>query len=311
MTMKTKIFLPFFLLALLIVPTLASTLTVTTDADIYSPGDTIFVTGSAVPNTDVTIQLFNPNNELVDITYVRSGADGSYATSFKLPSVMPMDKWILGTYTVKAFMAGQTVTKTITVQLRIIVIGKVVDSAGIGIPGATVTIGAVSVTTGADGSFTVGLPAEGTYTMKITKAGYYAYTATVTATAVRPTNVGTITLMSLEDKIASLEKQISDLNALIIRLNSSLDSANKEISSLKAALDSASKDISILKDQVRTLQGIAVTVSDLQKAASSLDASVKALQATVAQLPAFYALAFIGIVIAIIAIVLVYRKIAK
>ncbi|MDH5807197.1 MAG: carboxypeptidase regulatory-like domain-containing protein [Candidatus Methanomethylicaceae archaeon] len=301
--MKTKIFSPFFLL-LLITPILASTLTITTDANVYSPGDTIIVTGSAIPNADVTIQLFNPNNELVDIVIVKSGSDGSYATSFKLPSTMPMDKWIFGTYTVKAFMAGQTATKTITVQLRIIVTGKVVDSTGAPISGATVTIDTVSATTGVDGSFTIGLPAEGTYTMKITKTGYYAYTAKVTATADKPTNVGTITLVSLEDMIAILQKQVNDLNA-------SLDSANKEISSLKTALESANKEISTLKDQVKTLQGIATTVSDLQKAASSLDASVKALQATVAQLPAFYALAFIGIVIAIIAIVLVYRKIAK
>ncbi|MEM4479363.1 MAG: carboxypeptidase regulatory-like domain-containing protein [Candidatus Methanomethylicaceae archaeon] len=301
--MKTKIFSPFFLL-LLITPILASTLTITTDANVYSPGDTIIVTGSAIPNADVTIQLFNPNNELVDIVIVKSGSDGSYATSFKLPSTMPMDKWIFGTYTVKAFMAGQTATKTITVQLRIIVTGKVVDSTGAPISGATVTIGTVSATTGVDGSFTIGLPTEGTYTMKITKTGYYAYTAKVTATADKPTNVGTITLVSLEDMIAILQKQVNDLNA-------SLDSANKEISSLKTALESANKEISTLKDQVKTLQGIATTVSDLQKAASSLDASVKALQATVAQLPAFYALAFIGIVIAIIAIVLVYRKIAK
>ncbi|MCS7097755.1 MAG: carboxypeptidase regulatory-like domain-containing protein [Candidatus Methanomethyliaceae archaeon] len=308
--MKAKIFLPFFLLMLLVVPVIAQTLTVTTNVDVYAPGETIIVTGSALPNTDVTIQLFNPNNELVDITYVRSGADGKYATSFRLPSVMPMDKWILGTYTVKAFMAGQSATKTITVQLRIAVIGKVVDSTGAGVPDATVTIGTVSATTGADGSFTVALTAEGRYVMKVTKTGYYTYTANVTA-AIGTTNVGTITLTSLEDVIASLQKQVSDLtkqvsdlNSLVIRLNSSLAAATSEIATLK--------------DQVRTLQGIATTVSDLQRAASSLDASVKTLQTTVtslqaaiAQLPAFYALAFIGIVIAIIAIILVYRKIAK
>ncbi|MBC7112924.1 MAG: carboxypeptidase regulatory-like domain-containing protein [Candidatus Methanomethyliales bacterium] len=298
MQTRTITLLPsfFLVLCLLAAPVMAATLTVTTDADTYSPGDTISVSGTAVANTDVTIQLLNPNGQLVDITYVRSGSDGSYSTSFKTPSTMPTGQWVLGTYTVKAFMGTQTATKTITIQQKIAVTGKVVDSAGEGVAGATVTVGTASGTTGADGSFTVSLSAEGTYTLKVTKTGYYTYTETVTA-SLGTNDVGTIQLTSLEDKIAALESEVGNLTE---------------------SLETAQSDIASLKTQVQQLQAITTTVTQLQSTANSLQSSVNslqssvnALQATVAQLPAFYALAFIGIIIAVIAVILVYRKIAK
>lgn len=310
--MRTRtLSLPFFLvLCLIAAPVMAATLTVSTNADTYAPGDTILVTGSAVANTDVTIQLLNPNGQIVDITYVKSGSDGSYSTSFNTPSSMPTGQWILGTYTVKAFMGTQTVSKSITIQQKIAVTGKVVDSAGAGISGATVTIGTVSATSGADGSFTVSLATEGTYTMKVTKSGYYTYTKTVTAT-IGTTNVGTITLTSLEDKIAALETKVADLESKIDSLTKDLSDANAKISDLTNKVNSLTSDVNSLKTTVQQLQTITATVQQLQSTANSLKASVDSLQATVAQLPAFYALAFIGIIIAIIAVILVYRKIAK
>jgi len=303
--MRTRtLSLPFFLvLCLIATPVMAATLTVTTNADSYAPGDTIVVTGTAVANTDVTIQLLNPNNQLVDITYVTSGSDGSYTTSFKTPSTMPTGQWILGTYTVKAFMGSQSVTKTITIQLRIAVTGKVVDSAGAGVSGATVTVGTASATTASDGSFTVSLSSEGTYTMKVTKTGYYTYTETVTATT-GTTNVGTITLTSLEDKIAALEQEVADLSDQVAALTSEVDALN-------TSLAAANSEIASLKTQITQLAALTTTVQQLQSTANSLRSSVDSLQATVAQLPAFYALAFIGIIIAVIAVILVYRKIAK
>lgn len=312
--MRTRtLSIPFFsilVLCLIAAPVMSATLTVTTDKDTYAPGETISVTGTAVPNSDVTVQLLNPNGQLVDITYVTSGSDGSYSVSFKTPSSMPTGQWILGSYTVKAFMGAQTASKTITIQQRIAVTGKVVDSTGAGISGATVTVGTASATTGTDGSFTVSLSAEGTYTMKVTKTGYYTYTKTVTA-SIGTTDVGTIKLTSLEDTIAALQSQVDDLTSKVNDLTS-------KVNNLTQSLDTAKSDIASLKSQVQQLQAITATITQLQSTASSLQSSVTALQssvnslqATVAQLPAFYALAFIGIIIAVIAVILVYRKIAK
>lgn len=303
--MRTRtLFLPFFLvLCLIATPVMAATLTVTTSAPSYAPGETIVVTGTAVANTDVTVQLFNPNGQLVDIVYVTSKPDGTYTVSFNTPSNMPVGQWIIGTYTVKAFMGTQTATATVSIQQRVAVTGKVVDSAGAGVAGATVTVGTAWTTTGSDGSFTVSLPAEGTYTLKVSKANFYTYTASVTA-SFGTNNVGTITLVSLEDKIAALEQEVAGLSDQVAALTS-------KVNALNSSLAAANTEIASLKTQVTQLAALTTTVQQLQATANSLKSSVDSLQATVAQLPAFYALAFIGIIIAVIAVILVYRKIAK
>jgi prefoldin subunit 5 len=300
----------FFLFFLFIVPIAAQTLTVTTDKNVYSPGETIIVSGNAVANTDVTVKLLNPNGELVDISFVTSSATGTYSVTFKTPAQMPTGKWILGTYTVEAYMAGQTVSKTITIQQLIAVKGKVVDAKGSPISDAKVTIGTVTTTTGTDGSFIISLPAEGTYTITITKVGYYKYEGSVTA-KIGTNDIGTITLESLEDAIAALESRVSALENQVNSLNNQISLLTKQISALNSSLADANAKIVTLTTQLQQLTTISTTVSDLTKTINTLKSSVDALQGTIATLPAFYALAFIGIIIAIIAVILVYRKIAK
>ncbi|MEM1587275.1 MAG: carboxypeptidase regulatory-like domain-containing protein [Candidatus Bathyarchaeia archaeon] len=333
--MRSKILTPIFfsliLCLALAVPAYAQALTVTTDKGVYGPGETIKVSGTAVPDSDVTVQIFNPALQLVDIDVTKAGADGKYTLSFRIPEKIPTGLWTYGTYLVKAYMAGQVATKTIEIRLAVTVVGKVVDKAGVPIPDADVIIGPASGKTLSDGTFTIGLPAEGTYTVKISKAGYYSYTGTVTA-AIGTNNLGTITLTSYEDKIAELEKElaaakkdISDLKSKldsatrdISDLKSKLDTATKEISDLKSKLDAALKDISTLKSDVSALSTRVGVIADLQAGVRDLRSSVDDLKATVgalagpiAQLPILYILAIVAIVIAIVAVVLAYRKIVK
>ncbi len=328
--MKASLKTPsLFLLALLacLLPaqvSLAQALTVATDRDFYGPGERIVVSGTAVPNADVTVQLFNPNNELVAIDYTRSGADGKYSMSFVVPAQLPMGKWILGTYTVRAFVAGAEAKRTITIGLKVVAVGKVVDAKGLPIAGATVVIGPASTTTGADGAFEASLAAEGTYTIKVEKAGYYAYTGTVTL-KVGVNDVGTIRLVSYEDKIseleskiAGLEKSISDLRKSVEALTSTVDKLSAALDSLKKDLDAVKKDLEAAKGDIRDLRGMVAIAADLKKSVEALTStvdglkkSVDALQPMAMQLPILYALALIGIIIAIVAIVQVYRKIAK
>jgi len=327
----TLFLLALFACLLLLAPALAQMLTVTTDKDFYGPGERIVVSGTAVPNADVTVQLFNPNNELVAMDYARSGADGKYSMSFVIPAQLPTGKWILGTYTVRAFVAGAEAKKTITIGLKVVVAGKVVDSKGAPIAGATVTVGPASATTGADGAFEVSLAAEGTYAIKVEKAGYYAYSGTVTA-KVGVNDVGTIALTSYEDKIGELEKRIvnleksisdlqksvSDLTAKVSGLASTVDKLSSTVDKLSSALDTVKKDLESAKSDINNLRGTVAIATDLKKSVDALTStvdglkkSVDALQAMTAQLPILYALALIGIIIAIVAIVQVYRKIAK
>jgi methyl-accepting chemotaxis protein len=320
----TLFLLALFACLLLLAPALAQMLTVTTDKDFYGPGERIAVSGTAVPNADVTVQLFNPNNELVAMDYARSGADGKYSMSFVIPAQLPTGKWILGTYTVRAFVAGAEAKKTITIGLKVVVAGKVVDSKGAPIAGATVTVGPASATTGADGAFEVLLAAEGTYAIKVEKAGYYAYSGTVTA-KVGVNDVGTIALTSYEDKIGELEKRIvnlensiSDLQKSVSDLTAKVSGLASTVDKLSSTLDAVKKDLESAKSDIKDLRATVAIATDLKKSVEALTStvdglkkSVDALQAMTAQLPILYALALIGIIIAIVAIVQVYRKIAK
>ena len=327
----TPIFFSIILCLALVVPAYAQALTVTTDKDVYGPGETIKVSGTAVPDSDVTVQIFNPALQLVDIDVTRAGADGKYTLSFKIPEKIPTGLWTYGTYLVKAYMAGQVATKTIEIRLAVTVVGRVVDKAGVAIPDADVVIGPASGKTLSDGTFTIGLPAEGTYTVKISKAGYYSYTGTVAA-AIGTNNLGTITLVSYEDKIAELEKKISDLerslsgaaadiSALktqLAPLSKNVDALSKDVSDLKTKTDSLSKDLSALKSdlealktQVRVITDIQSAVRDLRSSVDDLKTAVGGLSGPIAQLPILYALAIVAIIIAIIAIILTYRKIVK
>ncbi|MEM2351713.1 MAG: carboxypeptidase regulatory-like domain-containing protein, partial [Thermoproteota archaeon] len=314
------IFFSIILCLALVVPAYAQALTVTTDKDVYGPGETIKVSGTAVPDSDVTVQIFNPALQLVDIDVTRAGADGKYTLSFKIPEKIPTGLWTYGTYLVKAYMAGQVATKTIEIRLAVTVVGRVVDKAGVAIPDADVVIGPASGKTLSDGTFTIGLPAEGTYTVKISKAGYYSYTGSVTA-AIGTNNLGTITLVSYEDKIAELEKKLSDAARDISTLKSQLESLSKDVealkglsgdvSKLKTQVESLSKDVETLKTQVKVITDIQSTVKDLKTSVDDLKTTVGALYGPAAQLPILYALAIVAIIIAIVAIILTYRKIVK
>jgi|GEM_PF-538134 len=88
--------------------TQAQTLTVNTDKTQYAAGETVMVNGTAGNNTDVTIQVFNPRNSLVDIDIVRADDNGSFTKSFKLPSVIPQGGWLEGNYTLRAFSNSVT-----------------------------------------------------------------------------------------------------------------------------------------------------------------------------------------------------------
>lgn len=305
-------------------PALAQTLTVTTDKSFYGPGERIAVSGTAVPNADMTVQLFNPNNQLVAMDYTKSGADGKYSMSFVVPAQLPTGNWILGTYTVRAFVAGAEAKATITIGLKAVVKGKVVDTRGAPIAGATVTVGPASATTGGDGTFEASLATEGTYAIRVEKAGYYAYSGTVTA-KVGVNDIGTITLTSYEEKIselesriASLEKSIDDLQKSVSDLTAKVSGLASTVDKLSSTLDTVKKDLESAKSDINNLRGAVTITTNLQKSVEALTStvdglksSVDALQAMTAQLPILYALALIGIIIAIVAIVQVYRKIAK
>lgn len=97
--------------------TSASTLTITTDKTTYYPGDVIYISGTTQPNSDVTLQLYNPTGTMIDIDYTISSETGNYSiSSFRIPIKIPTGSWIYGVYTVRAYSTGQSTNTTFTLE---------------------------------------------------------------------------------------------------------------------------------------------------------------------------------------------------
>ncbi|MCX8181865.1 MAG: Ig-like domain-containing protein [Candidatus Methanomethyliaceae archaeon] len=94
----------------------ASPLTVSTDKQVYYPGDVIYVSGTTEPNSDITIQIYNPYGTMVDIDYKTSAANGYFSMSFRIPLKIPTGSWIYGTYTARVYSVGQIKNTTFTLS---------------------------------------------------------------------------------------------------------------------------------------------------------------------------------------------------
>ncbi len=82
-------------------PPTAASVTVTTDKSSYIVGDTITISGavkSIVPNTPLTIQIFDPNSNLVQVAQISVSNDGTYTDTINAEGIL----WkVNGAYMVK------------------------------------------------------------------------------------------------------------------------------------------------------------------------------------------------------------------
>ena len=128
-----------FIISTLFVPTLgqvsspspptAAPITVNTDKSSYLLGDTIVISGavkSPVQNTQLSIQIFDPNNNLVHVDQIDVSKDGKYTDTIKAVGVY----WkINGNYTVKVQYAlpGVTAQTTFTFQSSVPLVSNVFE----------------------------------------------------------------------------------------------------------------------------------------------------------------------------------------
>lgn len=91
-------------------------ITITTDKSSYSLGDTIIISGqvqAVTPNTLLTIQILDPNNNLIQIAQIDVAPNGQFTKSFSVSGSL----WITtGTYVVKAQYGLPNVTAQSTFQ---------------------------------------------------------------------------------------------------------------------------------------------------------------------------------------------------
>ena len=128
-----------FIISALFIPTLgqmsspspptAAPITVNTDKPSYLLGDTIVISGSVkspVQNTQLSIQIFDPNNNLVHVDQIDVSKDGRYTDTIKAVGVY----WkINGNYTVKVQYAlpGVTAQTTFTFQSSVPLVSNVFE----------------------------------------------------------------------------------------------------------------------------------------------------------------------------------------
>jgi len=117
-----------FIISALFIPTLgqmsspspptAAPITVNTDKPSYLLGDTIVISGSVkspVQNTQLSIQIFDPNNNLVHVDQIDVSKDGKYTDTIKAVGVY----WkVNGNYTVKVQYALPGVTAQTTFNFQ-------------------------------------------------------------------------------------------------------------------------------------------------------------------------------------------------
>lgn len=97
----------------------APLITVTTNSNSYLIGDTIFISGqvqAVVPGTPLTIQVLNPNTNLVYVDQISVSSDGKYTATIKA-SCSPNQQCLWsasGTYTIKVQYGLPNVTAQTT-----------------------------------------------------------------------------------------------------------------------------------------------------------------------------------------------------
>ncbi|VVC05134.1 Uncharacterised protein [uncultured archaeon] len=99
-------------------PPTAPLITVTADKSSYSIGDTIVISGqvqAVVPNTPLTVEVLNPNNNIVHIDQINVSADGKYTYSVLAKGQL----WVAnGIYTVKVQYGQTNVTDQATFSFQ-------------------------------------------------------------------------------------------------------------------------------------------------------------------------------------------------
>ena len=319
-----------FTLALVLVLTLVSAssvfaavpLTITTDKDTYYAGETIKVTGSTVPNSAVTLQLINPDGTVVAISQVVADSEGNFQTQFVLPATLPYGNYKLGTYTIKAYTLKTTATKEITLATPV----------GLGLQASWISAPDFA-REGSATTFSVNVTYDGVPTAEATVTGivepegeeveftYVAdgeYRAEYTPATINKDRICTMTVtVTYEESTVTLTKQFYTLinyQSAISEVEESVSSLENTVSTLQETAESLSSSVDNLQTTVSSLQ---TTVSNLQSTIAAMPSAedLAALQNSVAalsaQLPALYGLSIIAIIIAIAAIVLLYRKVVK
>ncbi|MEM3065331.1 MAG: methyl-accepting chemotaxis protein [Candidatus Nitrosotenuis sp.] len=297
------------LLAVGLLPAFAEQLDFNTDSLIYTPGKPLFVYGKGLPNEDVIVRMFSPDENIVTFTQIKADKDGRFQTElFVWPQVSTAFPY--GTYKVEAISTTQNglsrsvdikfaetadlekvpITRTLTVLVF------VPETAAINQPLK------IFVQTTSDGLLVGGSPEKllGTThvhlpdgqvvnlsgSFKTLHQGLYfaEYTPVMEGTHVFHVvafSQGTIshgsaaTVVQKQD-IGGISKQILELNAVLEDTSKELANLKAEIGGFGSTLNEASQDID------KSVDSISNSVKNMEEASLQLNSLLFPIVASIA-----------------------------
>ncbi len=310
------------LLASIATVAFAAPISVMADKTSYNSGEAVSVTGTATPDTWISIQLYNPNGMRMAISQVQSGSDGAYSVS-KIYTFTTAD--VSGIWKVEAYdsSAVETAQKTFTVTAApdttnpTATISIVPSKGSYGLETITITVsadeplssctihvtqqGSARQTVSASasigdpskwgGSYTIMSGYDGTATIHIIakdlagNSGEASKSFAVFTGAVSP---------ELEKRVGDLESQVADLESTI----AGMSGLTSKVSSLESAQSSLESRISSLEGKINTLTN----------QVNSLSAKIDALPKAAPNMALVYGALIIGIVAIALSAVSMARK---
>lgn len=287
----------------------AEQLTISTDNQIYSPNQPLFVYGQALPKEDVVLRIFAPDDTIVTFTQVTSDDKGRFDMElFVWPDASTSFPY--GTYTVEAISTQQngaskkidvkfsptSETEKIPISRNINTLVFAPETAAINVPMR------IFVQTTSDGLLIGGSPEKLLSTshvhlpdgqvvnllpsFKVLHQGlYYAeYTPTQEGTHIFHIvtfSQGTIshgsaaTVVQKQD-IGGISKQIVELNTVLGDTSKELGNLKTEITGFGSSLDTASKNLD------RSVTAISTSVDNMEAASLQLNSLLFPIVASIA-----------------------------
>lgn len=138
---KSELTILLLITLLTVIPVAAmAAVTVSADKASYDNGDTVVATGTAPPNSAVTVQLTNSRSDLVAVAQGNADASGAFSLTVATFPTAATSLFSSGSYTVTATASGTSATATITYTGTAAATAAAVTEVGtltvsIGVPG--------------------------------------------------------------------------------------------------------------------------------------------------------------------------------
>ena len=294
-----------------------------TDSRVYSPNKPLFVYGSSLPNEDLIVRMFAPDDTIVTFTQIRTDEKGKFESQvFVWPEASTSLPY--GTYTVEAISTVQQgksqkidVKFSPTTDLENIPISRTLETKVFAPETAAINVPLrIFVQTTSDGLLIGGNPDkllatshvhlpdgevvnlsssfktlhQGLYYAEFTPTEEGTHVFHVVAYSQGTTSHGSAATVVLKQDIGGISKQILDLNAALEDTSKELGNLKTEIGGFGSSLNTASEDID------KNVDSISTSVDSIASASNQLNALL------------FPIVASIGIIVALQIVILARRR---